>query len=288
MKKITTLILLSMFTLSGFSQAYFKLIKEDKSWNVLNVVLNGIGPPIDTTYFTTNYIIGEDSILNNIEYKKLFTFTQELPNRVLKGLIREDSTRKVWYKRIVDENEVLLYDFSLVAGDSLKIGFDTLDYYYVDSVTTCIINGNQRRKYWISDYDWQETWIEGIGSNRGIINSASATIVGGWSWLLCVSDSGELIYSNPNFESCYLVDGIDELEDPVFHIYPNPAKNLLNINNSRNNEIESILLINVSGKIIKRFDSRKTRLDISDINSGLYFLRVFYKNGEWTTKIIIE
>ena len=290
MKKLTMLVFLSFLTLSIFSQEYYQLIKEERSWSVMTVIPTGEWPPFDTTFFTINYYISGDSSLNNLQYKRIFSSREEIPtNWNLIGLIREDSNKNIWYKRIVDENEVQLYNFTLNAGDSLKLGFDTSFYYYVDSVTTCAINETQRKKYWISSVnDWHETWIEGIGSNKGIINSASASMVGGWTWSLCESDSGELIYQNPNYESCYLVTDINENKKPIIQIYPNPAKNLLTIKNGGNIKIKSITLSNTSGRIIKRFDSGKTRLGISKISSGLYILKIFYETGTLTKKILIE
>lgn len=291
MKMTAISILLSILTFTTFSQDYYPLIEEGKSWNVMTVVPSGGWPPFDTTYFTVNYYITGDSIHNNNEYKKLFTSDEETPTYwTLKGIIREDSSKKVWYKRIFDENEVLLYDFSLMAGDSLKLGFDTTIYYLVDSISTEIVNGLQRDKFWISQYDyyWHETWIEGIGSNKGIINGAMASAVGGWTYLLCMSENGELIYMNPNYESCYLITGINDNEKPIIQIYPNPVKNLLRIENINNIEIGSISLINLNGQIVKQFNSLKNQLDISDISSGLYILKISYKNGELIEKIMIE
>ena len=290
MKNLILFFLLLLLNLSAFSQEYYPLIEEEKSWSVMIVIQTGEWPPFDTTYYTVNYYITGDSMLNDIQYKKLFSSTEEMPtNWDLTGLIREDSTKSVWYKRIIDENEVRLYDFSLNTGDSLKLGYDTLFYYHVDSVTTCTINGTQRNKYWVSSVnDWHETWIEGVGSNKGIINSASASMVGGRTWLLCVSDSGELIYQNPNYESCYLVTGIHENEKPIIQIYPNPAKDLLTIKNDNNIKIKSIMLTNITGQTIRQFDPGRIHLNISSIPPGLYFLRIFYKSGTLTKKILIE
>ena len=277
--------------MTTFSQDYYPLIEEEKTWNVMTVVPSGDWPPFDTTYFTVNYYITGDSTLNNIDYKKIYTSDEEMPTYwTLNGLIREDSTKKVWYKSNAYDYEVLLYDFSLAPGDSLKLGFDTAFYYTVDSITTEMIDGSQRNKYWISqdDYYWHETWIEGIGSNKGIINGVMATAVGGWTWLLCMSEDGELIFMNQNYESCYLITGINKIDKPIIQIYPNPAKKLLRIENTTNIEIESISITNINGQIIKQFNSRKKQLDISEISSGFYFLKISYENGELTEKIIIE
>lgn len=73
-----------------------------------------------------------------------------------------------------------------------------------------------------------------------------------------------------------------------FNIFPIPARDILRIENIKNIEIESIFVTNINGQIIKQFDARNTQLDISDISSGLYFLKISYENGVLTEKIIIE
>ncbi|HPS84771.1 MAG TPA: T9SS type A sorting domain-containing protein, partial [Bacteroidales bacterium] len=182
--------------------------------------------------------------------------------------------------RIVDTNEVLLYDFSILPGDSLKLGIDTTFYYRVDSITTEIVSDSLRKKYWISqdDFYWTETWIEGVGSNKGIIGSAMASAVGGWSWLLCMSDVGNLIYMNPDFGSCYINTGLKEMSNPVISIYPNPAQNEINCVLPENGAYE-IVVYNALGSIVHpstplrmTIKSGVYQINISELPHGIYFI----------------
>ena len=288
MNKTTFLILFCILTSMTFSQDYYPLIEEDRSWNVLNIIPSGWEPPFDTTYNTESWYIKGDTIISTYEYKILHSSSEPDPTSwTLRGFMREDSTKKVWLRWKNDIEEILIYDFSLSTGDSISIGYMP-EYYHIDSITSVEINGTTRNKYWISqeDYDWNDTWIEGIGSNKGIVQGMM--LIGGWSWFLCMSDYGELIYMNPNYESCYLITGINEIDNPIINIYPNPAKESLHIKNNQKIEITSIKIVNANGQIIKHFDSRKTHLDISEICSGLYFLEISYKNGQLIKKVIIE
>ena len=257
---------------------------------------NTVKPSVSQGLYATFFDFYPSELLINIgcetsvDYKKLYTSNEEFPdNWIFWGFIREDSTKKVWLRRITDDEEVLLYDFTLAAGDSIKLGYDLL-YYYVDSITTEVINDAPRKKYWISyeEYDWQDTWIEGIGSNRGILSSGSAGVVGGWDWALCMWEAEELIYMNPSFNACYLITGINEFENPIFQIYPNPTKNFITIKNPQIRPIKSITLIDMNGHIVKHFNSVKTTLNISDINPGVYLLEISFGAGVVTKKIVIE
>ncbi len=292
MKKTLFLVLITICSLLTFGQDYYPLIEENKTWNVLNVIPSGGWPPFDTSYNTSSYYIYGDSTINDIQFKKLFHSTEDIPvNWILRGLIREDSIKKVWLKWPMDDNEELIYDFSVIAGDSLTLRNDTSLYYSVDSVTIVNINGEARNKYWISqdDFFWQESWIEGIGSNKGITNSGMAQAVGGWSWLLCMSELEELIYMNPNYNTCYLVStAIKESDKLLFQVYPNPTKDILIIENIEKVNIESISILNISGQIIKHFDHGESQLDISDIDAGIVLLKISTENGDIIKKIMIE
>jgi len=291
MKKPTILILFCIWTSMAFSQVYYPLIEENRTWNVISVTLVGTFP-WDTTYSTLTYEFVGDTIIDSNTYLKLYESNEEFPdNWNLWCYMREDNEKRIWYRRDSDEEEMLMYDFSVEAGDSVLVGLNEPVYLYVDSINEININQTDRKKYWLSCKtmpEYSETWIEGIGSNKGVCWGGSVYIVGGWYWFLCMSENGELIYRNPNYESCYLIAEINEIDKPVIKIYPNPVKNLFRIENIENIEIKSISLTKINGQIIKQFDPMKTQLDISEVSSGLYFLKISYKNGKLTKKMIIE
>ena len=292
MKNIRRTLVLVLFTthsLLSSGQLYSPLIMENKTWNVLNIIPNW-GTLFDTSFNTSSYNIVGDSIIGSNLYKKLYASYEQTPvNWMLSGLIREDSTRKVWLKWPTHANEVLMYDFSLAAGDSIALGpGNPPPYYSVDSVTVVTVNGTPRKKIWLSQgLNWQESWTEGIGSNRGITNTGM--LIGGWSWLLCMSESGVLVYKNPYYNTCYLVSSsINDPEKMLFKIYPNPTKDKLIIENTENAVIESISIISIAGQVIKSFYPGELQLDISDIDTGVVFLRISSGKGDIIKKLIIE
>lgn len=291
MKKTIFLLFGLALSVIIYSQNYYPLIEDDKTWNVLNVNLVSIGPPVDTTFNTQSFKLFGDTILNSVTYKKLYSSNEEIPvNWNLWGFMREDTNKKVWAKRVLDEEEVLMYDFSVNEGDSLLIGYIEPIYHYVDSVTIVTINGTSRKKYWLSmsNYYW-ETWIEGIGSNKGIVGSGSGNMVGGWTWLLCMSENNELIYMNPYYNSCYMIStDITDNNKAIFQVYPNPINNDFRIEYPANIKIKSLSILNLTGQTIKQFDPVTAQLDISGITSGMYFLKISCENEVITKKILIS
>ena len=73
-------------------------------------------------------------------------------------------------------------------------------------------------------------------------------------------------------------------------IFPNPAKDILNITSKITEKCE-ISLINSTGQIIRRVQSNGVNrlLDISDLSSGLYIIQIRLENGGgMTEKVIIQ
>jgi uncharacterized repeat protein (TIGR03803 family) len=77
-------------------------------------------------------------------------------------------------------------------------------------------------------------------------------------------------------------------------IYPNPAANSLQVAVSGNNGhvtgSRQIQVIDMLGNTIKEFKSQNTELkiDVSDLNNGVYFVSVKTNNGMVTKKIIVQ
>ncbi len=62
-------------------------------------------------------------------------------------------------------------------------------------------------------------------------------------------------------------------------IFPNPSSSYFILQHDLNpGDIHQIELWSINGKMVKTFDPRKAILDVSGINDGSYFLRVFAKN----------
>jgi hypothetical protein len=135
--------------------------------------------------------------------------------------------------------------------------------------------------------DYHETWIEGLGSDKGIIYSGSALLVGGWVYLLCVHKDDDLIYINPNFDDCYIITNIHEINRKSIQVYPNPVKNILTIINPNRIKFKSISMIGLVGQKIQ-FDPKSSLLDISFLPAGLYLLKLSFDNDEMILKIVVE
>ena len=91
------------------------------------------------------------------------------------------------------------------------------------------------------------------------------------------------LYNAPNPATV----GIDETKiSNNLNVYPNPAKNELTIN--ANEQIQTITIIDVTGKTVQSFVNPNNTINVSALNNGIYFLTVKTKNGISYTRFIKE
>ena len=71
-------------------------------------------------------------------------------------------------------------------------------------------------------------------------------------------------------------------------IFPNPAKNSIQLKNNNDLEISSIKITNVLGKVVLRSKLNDSKIDISNLNSGIYILTIQSENNSKNIKFIKE
>ena len=81
-------------------------------------------------------------------------------------------------------------------------------------------------------------------------------------------------------------------ESNLINVFPQPAKNSLNIQVKLNNsEINTLDLYNSQGKILSsnvlNKNDKNINLDVSQFKSGIYFIKVYSKNNLYTKKVQI-
>jgi len=310
MKKITIIVLSFLLCLGSFAQInnvtddYHPLVQEENKWNNVDVWAFP-NPPIsipDFIFHPQCFMLHGDTIINDMEYKKMYFSTKKDPifphDWSLRNFMREDEDKKVWYKDINSSSEeILYYDFSLEIGDTVPVdlGFNEWPVVVEDITYETINNGEQRKVFWLSSetylpLNWhKEYWIEGIGSIIVPIYPLQGNIVGGFYRLLCFYENKDLIFNDNPWGTCYKSSlGINTFDNHI-KIYPNPAKDILHIDNIDDLPIHRILLMNIYGQTVKQYKENINQINVSDIPSGMYFLKVsISKEKEIIQKIIIN
>lgn len=119
-------------------------------------------------------------------------------------LFSEENVPQYLYLDMESNTERLIYDFSLSVCD----GFEYEGQYWMSvfDIDEIGINGSMRNRFWFDSnceegdhpHDWN--WIEGIGSNYGLLYAIQAFPLDGSAYHLGeVYQDGELIYSDPYF-----------------------------------------------------------------------------------------
>ena len=70
-------------------------------------------------------------------------------------------------------------------------------------------------------------------------------------------------------------------------LFPNPVKTTLNMR-SPIKKITKIEIYSVIGKKVLTFDNNPVKMDIEELSSGLYLIKISSKDGVYITKFIKE
>lgn len=207
------------------AQDFLPLVKDDTEWNIIWQNLSQ--PPFDC--MTESIQLEGDTLVDDMSYKKVMrkisSETQYWNGSTeyysLYGLIREEPEGKVFYQPIDQDTLFLLYDFGMNVNDTTFMRFCQSSYpldnviVRIDSITTQHIAQSDRRVYYVSsksyngfpaEWHWTNTWIEGIGAIEGLLYSCHCTNCGGGPKheLLCYHEEGELLYTDPEYDTCVI------------------------------------------------------------------------------------
>lgn len=242
MKKYLFIILTILaFNSKGQTSVYHPMPDSAAVWNFQdNVYCSSV------FWYTNTYSItfSGDTIISNQAYHKLikpfFTHFSNDTNCTggemlgYLGAFRQDIIdKKVFFVPPYGSLEVLLYDFNMQVGDTVK-GYIEQIAAQKDTVVSIdsILIGSDYRKRWNINQDYGISFIEGLGSTFGLIEQSPAGLIGNfWSFsLICFQQNGQSLYPNSS-SNCQLItssNSVDNLSNQI-NIFPNPSEGLLTI-----------------------------------------------------------
>jgi hypothetical protein len=285
--KIFVPFLISLYIPTILFGQYFHFPDSNATWSVYN----------------EKYYLNGDSIFDARIYKK-FYFTNDslLSGGTFYALFREDTVSKqVFVIPSGSDSEKLIYDFSLSINDITTVHPVSFPYYSgpinisISQIDSILIDGNYRKRFFIEGVDQDsnlpEYWIEGIGSTFGIFNSGLTGITISdiyYPTLLCFEQEGNLLFQNADFIDCYEPYPIGINENELFdhiNVFPNPTHSKISI---RSDElIINCKVFSSYGKFMemRNINSSEHSLDMSDYQSGMYFLLFETLNGISVKKV---
>lgn len=240
-KTINLLLILSIFfVVSAQGQS---LIVPGKTWTyLLEDGIPGSKPNNDECLR-----IGGDTLISNTNYYKLmYSLGCDETNWRIKGFIRETEDSLVFYcPNYSSAQEFLLYDFGIQVGDSVYV---TPNPSRLDSIRET--NKGQKIYYLSGSYSFNDRWIEGVGSEIGLLMEV---MTGSTLIFTCCLLNGEELYHNPFYDECYFVTGVSLLDqaDRLVKVFLNSTGSLAII--PLNDQAEGLFeLYSMNGHLIVR------------------------------------
>ena len=267
-------------------------------------------PPPPVWYETDKFEAKGDTMINTIVYTKLYS-SSALKGRSYsyEGAYRVDiETERVYFIDSYYNTESLLYDFSLVPGDTIIISGSEYEPYNLICLDTStkIINNVPHHSYFIYSYlsngtYCYTTWVKGIGRLRMPIETdifCAASFE--WAWdLSCFYYKDEHIYEwaeNPYFEGCIgtNVGTAEYIEENTFTIVPNPVTGTSHLVCAiQGTTLYDYKIISIDGEILQsEEDIEPGNIIIKKQNfpPGVYVLRLHghENNHYYSRKFIIK
>lgn len=307
--KMRRLLFCISYLLVSFSFAQYTPMPStvQTKWKQINTVFGTIKIPLDN-------INSGDTLINNKLYQKVYENAVVDSNYV--GAYRDDGNGKVFFIGLpgsLASNEILLYDFTLEIGDTIDLiplGNPNLTKMTPLSIGCAWVKNVQsglleERKIlgmkWLTNTGHGEwgyyNWIEGLGSTRGLLTRGTPF---GWDFnfrLTNIYQLGDSIINYGYFD-CDSSVGTESFESNVqINVYPNPVKNILNIEFDQNSNLASnfhLDVISVLGKVVysstppTNLNSKILNFDLSNLTSGVYLLRMVNGDEVYTEQVVVE
>ena len=292
---------LMLTNLVAFGQpGYTPLISEDKVWIERNTFTDreDIRPPRVSYVFS--FFMG-DTLVHTQHYHKLYSqlfyvedwynsqavqmINDTLQQPRLSALLREDTSQQQVFHYQHDEQEYLVYDFSLQPSDT----FFFIDTHVVDSIGEVILpNGNIHRQFFFSSPgapSLVNSYIEGIGGSNGLVQPFDFLAVSGATSkteIICYTEKEEMLFGICEAPS-YVTVGQEDLSLPsrdwnMVELFPNPADNYIRLNIGKPMSHLQFTLLNSNGGIVNYGlipPVRDFSIDVSDLSKGFYFMVIW-------------
>lgn len=271
---------------------------------------------IDETAYECFALNGEDTTINGHMYTKVYHFYDSIFDKtkaVCVGGIREDSLKRVYYNgqqahRLKPQlqyakpgDEIILFDFGIEEGDTIKYIINSSApgdaVYIVSKIKYINIGGILRKQFFFMNYEddfWGFSWIEGIGSTKGLLFVSGDTPMTYNNQLICFFENDDQTYHNTEYKDCF--EGFVEIDEMKIKnkvsLSPNPAINKEITFNFNGIRFEKVLIYNNNGSLIGSFPVKtfeSLTILLPKTAPGIHYYKALTSNGKYALgKFIIQ
>jgi hypothetical protein len=239
----------------------------------------------DKSYIKQPIFIEKDTVIKDKNYSIMTSLWYRCAIR--------NEYPKVYYMDLnhPENNENLLYDFSLSLGDSVELIHDRFGVFW-DTITWHVIaienweiNKSQRKViklFSATQFDVETNyWIEGIGSTMGPVYP----LLGSWSEisieLYCYKENG-----NPIYGDCSLTSNKQFVRNEPKIVFLTNQKLLVIQNEQKKYDLT---IYNYLGKMVyETHDCSDENIDLNGFHPGVYICHFTIENQTYSQKIIIS
>jgi hypothetical protein len=226
---------------------------------------------------TDKYISYGDTVIDEFSFQELHE-TLAFMNPSQLGFIREDTVvGKVWLRSLDDTIDYLVMDLSLELNDTFILKSKHTEAWDVICTVKEIQQLDSRKTLVLEGFGLNDnlTFIEGIGTNY----TFQVFDFLGFSQLLCVFKDSELVYKNPEFDSCFVDIGLStpEKKSRDLKVTYNSRLNTISIySNNMLTPAAYLRLIDLYGRTIFSTEVLYSHTDIElpSINPGIYIISI--------------
>ena len=104
----------------------------------------------------------------------------------------------------------------------------------------------------------------------------------------CPEPQSPVVTDTMIWENCTTLNTTGFVDRDEFKVFPNPANDRLQIQISKDVQIEKMELYNQKGQDVRVFGKEDRVLNIGDLPTGIYFLKFNTENENFTKKVAIE
>ena len=249
-------------------------------------------------YHTSCIFLSANNALNNLEYHWQI-FENNSWEYIENSSVYNGARNDMLYINPLGIDQNSLDYRCRVYNDYWSFFSDSVNVVFVDSIEIINQPENSRVNYFeraeflvqateghIIHYQWFQNQYPIDGANDSLLIIENVSISDTGSYYCELSNACGSILSE--VADLTIPDlGIHEPELNV-QIFPNPAYDIIRIENSGNGNIISIVLYSCNGEKIKEFDQKIKLLDVSAIPAGIYFLKIDIGQRVLIQKIIIQ